>query len=103
MNTRKYNIIFTEMAKSDLIEIYNYIFAVLEEPQIASKLMRRIEKKIFQLSEEPYKCMEIHINNKNKAYRRLVVENYVVLYRVVDEKNQIIIFHIFNSRKNYLE
>ena len=47
--------------------------------------------------------MEIHIKSKNKVYRRLVVENYVVLYRVIEEKGQITIFHIFNSRKNYLE
>lgn len=103
MDIKKYNIIFTDMAKQDLKEIYNYIFEKLAEPQIAIKLMKKIEAKIIQLNDEPYRCMEIHIKSKNKVYRRLVVENYVVLYRVIEEKGQITIFHIFNSRKNYLE
>ena len=34
MDIKKYNIIFTDMAKQDLKEIYNYIFEKLAEPQI---------------------------------------------------------------------
>ena len=99
----KYNIIFTKMAKQDLMEIYKYISEKLKEPQIATKLMGKIEKKVSQLQYEPYRCMEIHIKSRNKLYRRLIVENYVVLYRVIEEKRQVIIFHIFNGRKNYLK
>ena len=67
------------MAKQDLKEIYNYIFEKLAEPQIAIKLMKKIEAKIIQLKDEPYRCMEIHIKSRNKVYRRLVVENYVFI------------------------
>lgn len=41
--------------------------------------MKKIEAKIIQLKDEPYRCMEIHIKSKNKVYRRLVVENYVFI------------------------
>ena len=47
MDIKKYNIIFTDMAKQDLKEIYNYIFEKLAEPQIAIKLMKKIEAKII--------------------------------------------------------
>ena len=49
MNTKKYDIILTDMAKSELEEIYQYIFNNLKEPKIADKLMEKIETEILSL------------------------------------------------------
>lgn len=91
------------MAKIDLEEIYKYIFENLKEPKIADELMKKIEKEIVSLEISPYRCMEVHIRNKNQVYRRLVIENYVVLYRVVEDKNEVVIFKILYGGRNYLK
>ena len=65
--------------------------------------MHKIEKEIFMLDNSPYICMEVHIKPRNKMYRRLIVENYIVLYRVIEEKKQVVIFHILYGGRNYLE
>ena len=103
MDTKKYEIVLTNMAKEDLEKIYNYIFDNLKEPNTADKLMHKIEKEIFMLENSPYICMEVHIKPRNKMYRRLIVENYIVLYRVIEEKKQVVIFHILYGGRNYLE
>ena len=103
MDTKRYDIVLTDMAKSDLNEIYNYIFKNRKEPSIANKLLNKIEKGIFNLENSPYRCMEVHIKPRNRIYRRLVISNYVVLYRVVEEANQIVIFHILYGGRDYLE
>lgn len=103
MNTKKYDIILTDMAKSELEEIYQYIFNNLKEPKIADKLMEKIETEILSLEISPYRCMEIPIKLKNQVYRRLVVENYVVLYRFIEEEKKVVIFKILYGGRNYLE
>ena len=103
MDIKKYNIILTDMAKLDLEEIYKYIFENLKEPNIADKLMEKIETEILDLEISPYRCMEVHIKPKNQIYRRLVIENYVVLYRIVEEKKQVVIFQILYGGRDYLK
>ena len=100
MDTKKYDIILTDRAKLDLEEIYKYIFENLKEPNIADKLMEKIETEILDLETSPYRCMEIHIKPKNQIYRRLVIEKYVVLYRIVEEKKQVVIFQILYSGRD---
>ncbi len=103
MDTKKYNIILTDMAKIDLEEIYQYIFENLKEPKIAYKLMEKIETEIVSLETSPYRRMEVHIKPKNQIYRRLVIDNYVVLYRVEEEKKEVVIFQILYGGRNSLK
>lgn len=102
MGINNYKIVLTDMAKDDLEETYNYISNNLKEPNIANKLMDKIEKDILKLKQFPFAYSEIHIKPKNKIYRRLVTGNYVVLYRVEEEIKQVVIFHIFYEKRDYL-
>lgn len=44
-----------------------------------------------------------NIKPKNQIYRRLVIDNYVVLYRVEEEKKEVVIFQILYGGRNYLK
>lgn len=37
-----------------------------------------------------------------KEYRKIVIDNYILLYTIDSQKNTIYISHIFYSGKNYL-
>ena len=103
MDTKKYDIILTDIAKIDLDEIYEYIFKNLKEPDIAENLIEQIKKNILDLEIFPYRWREVYVKPKNRLYRRLIVENFIVLYRVVEEKRHVVIFRVLYSKRDYLE
>lgn len=47
--------------------------------------------------------MEIEIKPKNQSYRRLIVEKYVVLYRVEEAKKEVAIFEVIYGGRDYLK
>ena len=80
MDTDNYEVILTDVAKEDLEEIYEYISEHLLEILAANRLMEKIEQKILRLEQNPYSCVEVHIKPHNEVYRKLVIDNYIVLY-----------------------
>lgn len=50
-----------------------------------------MEQPIFSLEQNLYICAEVHIRQKNETYRKLVVDNYIVLYEVDEEYKQLFI------------
>ena len=100
MGTNIYKIILTDTAKEELEEIYEYISKKLLEEQIARKLMNKIEQNILALEQNPYLYAKVCVKPHNDIYRRLVVDNYVVLYDV--KEKQVIIYRILYGRMDYL-
>ena len=103
MDTNSYEIVVTDIAKKELEEIYKYISEELIEINIANKLMDKIEKTILRLEKNPYSCPEIHIKPHNEIYRKLVVENYIVLYEVDDKQKKVIIYRVVYGKTDYLK
>ncbi len=61
MDINNYEIIFTDTAKEELEEIYEYISENLLEVGPANRLMDKIEQSILRLEQNPYSCIEVHI------------------------------------------
>ena len=101
MDINYYGIVLTQSAKDDLNEIYKYISENLKEPKIAHKLMQKIEKSIFNLERLPYIHSEILI--RKKKFRRLIINNYITLYRINEKRKQIIIYNVIYGKKDYLK
>lgn len=80
---KQYKIYFTREAKFDLNKMYDYIAFDLHEPITAEKQYGRIIKNIGKLDilPERVKIMEGKRANKLKL-RRLLVDNYSVIYRI---------------------
>ena len=98
-----YKIIFTENAEIELDNIYDYISNTLLSENSAKELMNKIEESTLRLEMFPESCSTVdgYIIN-DVQYRKLIVENYVLLYHVDKVNKQVNIIHVFYGRRNYL-
>lgn len=103
MDTNTYEIVFTDTAKEELEEIYEYISEHLLEVGAANRLMDKIEQSILRLEQNPYSCVEVHIKPHNNIYRKLVIDNYIALYEVEETYKQVVIYRVVYGKRDYLK
>lgn len=96
-----YSIKFSPKAKDDLEKIVEYISFSLEMPEIALKQRNRIIQKIKSLSTMPtsYRRFTTGRWKKINAYK-MVVDYYVALYVVDEEKHVVMIHRIIYAKRN---
>jgi len=102
MDISNYEVILTEIAKEDLEFIYDYIYETLHANKAANNLMNKIEKNILLLENNPYAGVEICVKPHNEMYRKLIVNNYIILYQVEEEYKQVVIYKIVYSKTDYI-
>ena len=88
---KKYSIEYSRESKQDLIEIKRYIKYNLQEQEIAQNLISKIRKAINNLTNNPdiYSIIDDDIIKKLEI-RKLIVDNYIVFYRVKSYSIQIV-------------
>ena len=100
----EYETFFTRKAYGDLRSIYQYIKEELQNTSSAIKMIDDIEKKIKVLKEFPLTgSMVQDIGLQAKGYRKLVINNYIALYTVNDQKKEVHIIRIFYGKRDYQE
>ncbi|CCY71106.1 MAG: type II toxin-antitoxin system RelE/ParE family toxin [Clostridia bacterium] len=105
MDSKKeiYEIEFTEDCRDEINEIYEYISEKLVAENSAKKLMRKMRDAVMDLSETPNLYMKIEKKDRNKReFRRMVIDNFVVLYTVDENSKKVYIAHMHYGRRNYL-
>lgn len=105
MDSKKeiYEIEFTEDCREEINEIYEYISEKLVAENSAKKLMRKMRDAVMDLSESPNLYMKIEKKDKLKReYRRIVIDNFVVLYTVDESSKKVYIAHMYYGRRDYL-
>lgn len=99
----KYSINLTLQFKRELEEIYNYIFFSLSSPKAATNLYLKIKNSILTLDLFPERYSKISVTNFQKHnLRKLVIDNYIVIYDIDSMKYQVFILHIFHCKQDYL-
>jgi len=94
----KYEIRYLKTAECDLYGIFDYISQ--DNPTAAADLLERIDHSISRLASNPYLgVVPKDLRLKNKGYRMLVVEKYLVFYIVKNETVQV--RRILHSARNY--
>lgn len=89
---------YTETATIDLNAIDQYITFNLLAPLTAMKQTNRILDAVDTLKEMPYRNPLYDKEPwKSKGLRKLLVDNYIVLYTTEETSNEILIRHIFYS------
>lgn len=102
MEDKKYSLKFTTKAEEDLDELYKYISGNPFAPEAANNLMDKFENKILRLKDFPYSCsLVLDETLKQRGYRKLIIDNYIVFYLVNDERQQVIIMRILYGASNY--
>ena len=89
---------WTNSAKEDLEDIFSYYTFVASE-KVAKSITKRIVKRSIDLKSNPFiGVKEELITDKSKQYRYLVVDNYKIIYFIVDDL--VVISTVFDSRQN---
>ncbi len=98
---KKYNIEYSMESKQDLIDIKRYIKYNLQEPNTAQKLITKIKKEIDNVKDNPemYSIVDDDII-KRFEIRKLIVNNYIVFYRINGENIQIV--RVMYGRRNWI-
>ena len=98
-----YKIHFLENSLEEIDEIFIYISETLKSQNAPKLFVKKIISKTEILSRFPKIYSPISKYDKLKReYRKIVIDNYILLY-TIDEKEKIVyISHVFYSRKNYL-
>ena len=97
-----YTIKMTPKASEDLDNIYRYISEELFAASSAANILKKIEKGIMGLKKFPFSCNYVADEYlRNKGYRKLIVDNYIVFYLVEEEKEQVIIMRVLYGKQKY--
>lgn len=99
---KKYNIEYSKESNQDLVEIKQYIKYNLQEPETVQNLISNIRSKINSLRDNPeiYSVITDSIVGKLEV-RKLILDNYIVFYKVKAEIIQVI--RIMHGRRNWIE
>lgn len=99
----KYDIVVTNPAQDDLEEILNYISVDLSAPKSAIEMLNKIKRIFENLSINPLMYPLCNIDNlKAKNYRKAVINNYLMFYRVDDKNETIYIMRFIYGRRDYI-
>ena len=97
-----YNIVITEAAQRDLLDIFDYIAFELREPDSASRLLSKIRNKVLSLEDYPERNNLIsEPKYEAQMIRWCPVENYVIFYQVSELHNQVYIIRVLYKKRNW--
>lgn len=100
----EYNIKLTDEFLDEIDDICNYISNNLKAPDAANRLREKVVYNILMLEKSPRIFMKIEKMAKTeRQYRRIVINNYVILYTIDDNEKIIYIAHIYYSGRNYID
>ncbi len=89
-------------AKSDIDEIFTYIIGELNNTSAAVRFADEVDEKIDMLTRQP-KMFSFSWDERlaEKGFRRVVIQNYVLLYRVYDEAKQVLVARLLYGKREY--
>ncbi|MEA4924314.1 MAG: type II toxin-antitoxin system RelE/ParE family toxin [Syntrophomonadaceae bacterium] len=98
-----YKLVITELAHEDLDNIIVYITIQLDNPIAAANFLDEVERCYVFLKSNPFiyeRCHDVRL--ETDGYRKVVINNYVLVYKV-DETAKIVIIHrFFYGAQNYI-
>ena len=100
----KYNVIISADAHDDIDSILCYIVNSLKNPIAAKNLLDKIENVYADLADNPFMyacCNDGRL--KHDEYRKVVINNYILIYRVDESAGIVYVVRFFYGRQNYIE
>ena len=98
-----YKLVVTKLAADDLDGIVRYITIKLANPAAATVFLDKVEKCYQTLQETPLiyaECLAPRL--KRKSYRKVMIGNFLLIYRVDAEAGTVVILRFFYGRQNYI-
>ena len=99
-----YTIQIAEEFAEEFEEICDYISDDLNALDAAYKLKEKVKHKFSFLVKEPRMYTQIEkLSKTQNTYRRIVVNNYIILYTISDINNTVYVVHIYYGGRNYID
>lgn len=97
-----YKIEYLPIALKDMVEIVKYISHTLKNQESASLLAESFIAKAESLLKFPYKNPVCQLIRPLKyEYRKILVENYIMFYRVDEEKKLVTIARVIYAKRDF--
>jgi len=99
-----YRLEITDHAEQDFDRIIVYITEKLVAPKAASDFADAVYDCYDILESNPFmyeKCRDTKLSKE--GYRRAVIKNYVLVYRINEEAKVVVAHRFFYGRQNYVD
>ena len=97
-----YKLIVSKDAHNDANDIAAYITYELSNAQAASRFLDNVEASYRQITDNPFMyalCADTRL--REKGYRKVVIKNYLVIYRVDEAKKTAYVIRIVYATRDY--
>ena len=85
-------------------EICDYISDKLKNISASNRLREKVIYNILSLENSPKMYTEIEKTARTKLkYRKMIVNNYVILYTIDETEKIVYVAHIYYSGRNYID
>ena len=99
----EYSVNLTEQFLTEFEQICEYISNKLKNIDASNRLREKVIYNVLLLENSPKMCNEIEKMDRTKRqYRRMVINNYVILYTIDESKQIVYVAHIYYGGKDYL-
>ena len=96
-----YTLEFLPAALNDMTEIISS-FVMLGSKQGAVRIQEKMSKAAEQIHIFPYSGMSVPDFKLSKlGFRMIVVEKYLMFYKVFEKEKKIVFYHVLNGKINY--
>ena len=97
-----YNITITDSADRELSEILDYLSVRLQNPAAATAFVEEVLSVYEALKHMP-NMYELSRNLRlhRMGYRKVVMKNYIMLYRVEESSQTVYVLHFFYGAREY--
>ena len=97
----EYSLEFLPSATNDMIEIISS-FVMFESKKGAIRIKNKMTKAAEQIHIFPYSGVTVHDNKLAKlGFRMIVIEKYLMFYKIFEEDKKIVIYRVLNGKTNY--
>ena len=97
-----YNVEYLPLARQDMVEIATYIARELQNPAAAERIAEQLVQAGDGLRNFPYAAPAYQpLRPLKHEYRKLLVENYMMLYWVTETEKRVTIARVVYARRNY--
>jgi addiction module RelE/StbE family toxin len=101
MASSSFKLVYTPLARQDMLELFSYVANTLSAPQSATKLLDDIEQAVLRLKESPHSAPVARDEYlAAQGYRVLIFRKYLVFYKVAEKNRQAIIHRVVYGKRN---
>ena len=97
----EYEIVISDTCLEEIEANCDYIENVLKAEQASNRLREKIRETIRGLKNSPKIYARIEKTDRTgRDYRRIVIDNYVIIYAIVEKDKTILISHIKSKQRH---